>query len=874
MVVVSPHYDNPSQHFDNGTEIDSSLKYDTKQSILTVNMMNGSKKILSVLVILMMIVPTAGVFQTDIFGQLQADDSGTDIQWVDSDGTTIVCPDVLAEVFGLNPNPSSITDPLNSTVVGMSPMEFVSSEGSDSIRVSEIGAEVGSYSLGDWDSNMDDFTSIAVQFSAHLDADSDTDWYCSIITNIYYGSAHINAMNLETGKCIWRSMTDKGPLGFQEGYDRNWLESTDIYPYAVGDFLGKGCDQIAVLIWHELWILWYDPEFGDLFNEKIMDITTGEWDSASEVGTCPVSMIATDIDFDGRSDIVMAIEDYSNSVGSTTITAFSFPYVDPIYVQKVNMRTIDLNVQDPKTSNVIKSTMTSIAAGDIDNDGTPELVIGGYLWDPNHTDSSYTSNWSYGAGELYLSYMEMSDLSAGNLNLKGITVLGDDDGSARTRMKDVSDWNKYYDLDDHNLYDTSIYLDSGDISRSPNWLNWTIPMAAGSLSGYVNGRTCDQVYFDLNVYSFNGSNFVVYYEPTGLTQVPDNNNVVCQSIKFGLFTQQDPLDFEGRAELFIGYAADLNKHFDDGDVEVSCLIVYDTDMNGNYTTKYGKDFSNPIRWIREYDNDYYNSVFVGNFDHDTYYAQYQSHMYTYTDPTVLAVLSAIPYDKDLASLLSKGSESIGSTGFTKSISKETESSEAISFEFGGSVEMGKLLGLIKTEASAGYKNESEWSDSHMVSYEVSFKSSHNSVAVYTVPVDIYFYKLLIPEEDGSITITNQAVPFFNKPVLTILAQETYEELVEEYNETMREYLGDDFEEIPVIDFAQVTEGDLSTYTYTPSDPLVKPVSVYYRESGEGGEVEQAIEIEDATGCEVTNGYYGNFEASVWKIGVEIGGDQT
>ena len=146
-----------------------------------------------------------------------------------------------------------------------------------------------------------------------------------------------------------------------------------------------------------------------------------------------------------------------------------------------------------------------------------------------------------------------------------------------------------------------------------------------------------------------------------------------------------------------------------------------------------------------------------NTDNDTSYLTYQNdHRVMYSDPAVLAVLSAPPYFKDL---LSHGAGS-GSTSFGQT----DETTHAVTS--GSSIEAGIFLGYehevsvagvpiasVEMEAELKTGLTKEFEDSQTVSLTTTWESSlgensgADTVVFYSVPYDVYTYKIVTYEDD-------------------------------------------------------------------------------------------------------------------------------
>lgn len=743
------------------------------------------------------------------------------------DGVYTVKNEYLEKFFDTTGTPSTVENPIGDGALAYSLQEFAFS--GDPLSIDVFDWENTSTS-NVWDPSISGICS--VQFSAGLTrGDGDKrDWFCKL-THMSAGMC-LNVSSYDEAK-----VRDSHNIKVQNlmGYDQypveavdevSLLQSYNILPYCVGDFDGDGNEEIVVYYYWSFGILGWDSEESEMKLLYTIPIYTYTDRSTNSLYT-PIDMVAADIDGDGKDELIYSRGYYEGSVGNMECTYLGIadvpdgtPRGDGVVELAMNYHKLSLT--DPKNpESILDSVMTSVSVGDVDADGVGEVVIGGYLWDNAHIDSDYTKDWSNSAGELYLTYIEFEDLLSWNDNYRSLTVLGDDDGSASTRYIDGYKDFKHYELNDHNVSDTSIYLTDADdnptgLCRSVNWSNWTIPTAVGNI--YSSGSTYaqDQIFFDNLVYHLKGDRFAVYCDVPDFTLVMDNNNVMCYSIEHAFVIDQDLSNPRDYGEFFLSYGVDLEEHFDGGYTEYAFVVYYRDGDSGSLNAKYSVDFDEDYRIITHWNDGDVLHPIIGDFDYDTTYVKCISHMYSFTDPTVVAVLSALPYDEDLATLVG-GAEWIGNTRFTSSEGSSVTNGSEFHFDISGGVDI-NLVKIMEIATSAGYSLDLSWSTTSTVEFSSEWWSPHDSVAICITPMDIYLYKLYVPNDDEGYDVQYAMVPYYGHTVSKIVTFEKYNQFIDDYNVLMEDFAernGATPFAIPNVVLSH-EEGDPNTYSYRPS----------------------------------------------------------
>lgn len=801
---------------------------------------------------------------------ISADSATADLTALDGDLPSISITDrgngvytvdnpYLEDFFGISPRPSDMADPLGGKLE-IAPQEIqYTTEGGWAISDVYDG-ELQSYQFHS--STYEDRQMVtfgAALSRAHTDEyHSDRDWTVNLhfsYNNTPGGHENLNisVSNSEVDVPVTPSWNVE-PIASYQGSDTHEITSDqaiNVLQYAVGDYDGDGNEEIALHYVHSVSIIGMEED-GWMMQEEYRYYL---YDIPGKVNTLytPVSMTSIDWDRDGVDELAVARSYYDNGrAGDNEVTVLFLidPEEDTCSSWEITAAEVDGSRLD--------AVMVSVADSDVDGDGMPEIVVGGYLWNNARTDTGYTENWSYRGGELFLSYVEPEELIVGDVQLHALTVLGDDNGTATNWFGSSS----HHSYNDHNGVDTSIYTTDNSanptgLCRSPNWSNWTIPVEGVKLA--LTGGTDEQVFFNTWFYALEGERFVVYQKADFFAQTPDNNNVACNYIGAEVIWDQDPEDYDGTESLFISYACDLDSHYSGGDQEW-CFVIYDEGDGGTASRTMGYDLFPESRVITEYgllENMRNNHPL--DYDDDRYSAELISRLYTYTDPTVVAVVSAVPYDQDLVSVLINGPDSIGSTEFERYTETGTSTEVSADLSVGPSGDLDVLF--IKLAMDGGFGESVVESRTQTIEFSTGYESAEDAVAMYVIPVDIYAYRVTEYDENGGVRETVQTINYYHPVVNLMVGYENYVEFMEGYNRAMSDcFVG--FNEVQVVDPFGHTQGDVSSFTEVPSNPLAE-VSVAYYGAGTHTSVSQGIDLSTESESTVT-------ESEALNINLQLG----
>lgn len=825
-------------------------------------------------------------------------------------GTLMLDSSILSGVFGTeatSQKPSAETDVINDAFI-LSPLEIAMWQGGSSghYEIYDHSSSSMLYSTGSI-GNTDSYHAVA--FAAALsknsnvyNTDGDVSWARDWICSLYYNNSNAH-LHLNVQKTNGPVMDlDIDSLGITNSYTLDEinrvssLQSRNILNYAVGDFDGDSNEDIAIL--HQSYILFFglNLETGKL--ELMYKTQIPHDSSSSNMLYTPVSMSAGDIDGDGLDELIVNRGYFSNGtpgsneytmlgiidISSPQFIAAGYPSDFSSDSDYCKWKKVIIN--DPLTGTALNSIMTSAVVADINHDSVNELVIGGYLWDNNNTHADYTRNPSYGAGELYIAYAKYDSANKQLFDSwNNVTLLMDDNGLATTRYDETDgDVVKQYDLEGHDVHDTSIFLeDSNDnpvsLCRAVNWCNWTIPMHTVSLKGYQNNCMDQQVFFDTLFYSFDTTYqaFGVYIQPPKLGLCPDNNNVICNGIYAGAFLSQNLDDYQdNHQELLIHYGSDLHeKAADDGNTEWA-YAIYD----GNAAVTYSTQSPHYYRDVREWGNGLYNvgRLAFGNFDDDSYSLTLLRHYFMYIDPVVMAFVSGIPCETDLAEKLVEGTSSLGDTSIIKISGSGSGSGTDKEWEAKVSFNVGGLFAKwFSASIGGGHWGEQKVTNTHTVTAEQTFGSSKDSVLLTTVPLDLYIYNIVDPSGNSAV----ESIPVAGDLITQAMDYDSYVEYITEYNDwlTKLHESCDAADELSIVSIipSEHVQGDISTYTApNPGEELFSPEDVGYTGTGSGSFLEVSLTIEDEKESEDMYGGVGelSLKFDIFEAGKKIGRHDT
>lgn len=186
------------------------------------------------------------------------------------------------------------------------------------------------------------------------------------------------------------------------------------------------------------------------------------------------------------------------------------------------------------------------------------------------------------------------------------------------------------------------------------------------------------------------------------------------------------------------------------------------------------------------------SFSLPNTDKDTTILKYTGeHYYNYSDPEVLAVLASPPYYADLANDDDDSQMIESSTAYSSTKGSGGGSTYSNSFSVGVYTSWEKtwsMLGveLASAEAEASINNTFTWETQKTSSleYEVEYATMAgvDTVVMYSMPVETYVYEAQIPNENGNGYDTQTMtvnIPY--EPSIQTISLENYNKIYNTYN---------------------------------------------------------------------------------------------
>lgn len=173
-------------------------------------------------------------------------------------------------------------------------------------------------------------------------------------------------------------------------------------------------------------------------------------------------------------------------------------------------------------------------------------------------------------------------------------------------------------------------------------------------------------------------------------------------------------------------------------------------------------------------------------DKDTTLIEYSGiHYLTYSDPKVLAVVAAAPYFNDVDVISDYDYAWQNTTSFSSISGSGSSALVSIDFEIGGYFEGDYTIAgaAVAIEASAGFTMEWEHSTTTSREYTLTFETSQDedSVAFYCIPTECYVYYVSVPDGIGGYTTTSEIISNSFSPCFQILSLDYYESIQGDYD---------------------------------------------------------------------------------------------
>ncbi len=330
-------------------------------------------------------------------------------------------------------------------------------------------------------------------------------------------------------------------------------------------------------------------------------------------------------------------------------------------------------------------------------------------------------------------------------------------------------------------------------------------------------------------------------------------------------------------------AADFNG---DGQETIAAMLCYNSDNGYNYEAIHCEtDYSE----FEEGDTIFtVLSSFVGsgfciaapNTDNDTMVMEYTGeHELVYSEPEVLAVVAAPPYFGDLEHL-DGGDDYVGNSETSYASSTGSGSSGSSSKTISAGIycsleEEFSFYGLkaasfeVEREVTFAFTKEYEQSKETTQTIEYSTMGGQDTVVLYSIPIDVYYYTAYMPTDSGEPETQTMTVSVPYTASVKTLTVEAYDTIAENYDS------------LPAVggSILESTPGDPSSYPGSTAE--YTDVAIYdgnYAGVGYGSSSSITQTLEMATETATTRSYSlainnkAGAGAGGLTIGVVVGGE--
>ena len=567
------------------------------------------------------------------------------------------------------------------------------------------------------------------------------------------------------------STSDEATLEFNAAYTaQNYIK------LATGDFDGDSIDEIAVYIGEtnnprvEIWKLqeqdgdgYLNP--GHYADHDYFDVDTGKraWKIAWTYplnqygsGKVPnmVSLSAADYDKDGIDDLAVSWGYF----GRGAIQPSRATIMMGADNNKMMTRKYSFDLKSGGTD-IYRASFT---AGDVDNDGYNELVMGGSLANSDR-NSRYLAVYEWnGSGFSIVAEQNFKLFEEENGVRKWQNIKDDTTYYSMLFAPANVAVGKFYGIGESPC----IYLDSIVIEYGSGSFDILDLMASDMF--YPKGG---QYYVEWGARAADttGNGQDTLLTMSNAVANIDNVNSVADYMQLAwasYYQNQYALSGICFSKSSDGYAADR---------VLSKTATYSA-ADSNFLNFASLSFSLP------------------NTDNDTAILKYTGkHYYTYSDPEVLAVLASPPYYADLANDDDDSQMIESSTAYGKSKGSGGGTTHSNSFSVGVYTSWEKtwsMLGveLASAEAEFSINNTFTWETQKTSSLEYAVEyatmAGVDTVVLYSMPIETYVYEAQIPNGSGGYDTQTMTVNIPYEPSIQTLSLEKYNTIYHTYKDIL------------------------------------------------------------------------------------------
>ena len=570
------------------------------------------------------------------------------------------------------------------------------------------------------------------------------------------------------------STSDEATLEFNAAYTaQNYIE------LATGDFDGDSIDEIAVYIGEtnnprvEIWKLQEQDGDGylnpghyadhDFLGTASVDTGKRTWKIAWTYplnqygsGQVPnmVSLSAADYDKDGIDDLAVSWGYF----GRGAIQPSRATIMMGADNNKMMTRKYSFDLKSGGTD-IYRASFT---AGDVDNDGYNELVMGGSL-----ANSDRNSR--------YLAVYEW--------NGSGFSIVAEQNFKLFEEENGVRKWQN---IKDDKAYYSMLFAPAN--------------VAVGKFYG-IGESPC--IYLDSIVIEYGSGSFDILDLMAANTVYPDKAQYY---VEWGARAADTTGNGQDTLLTMSNAVADIDNVNSVADyMRLAWANYYQNQyaLSGICFSKSSDSYaaSRVLSKTATYsaaDSNFLNfaslSFSLPNTDNDTAILKYTGkHYYTYSDPEVLAVLASPPYYADLANDDDDSQMIESSTAYGKSKGSGGGTTHSNSFSVGVYTSWEKtwsMLGveLASAEAEFSINNTFTWETQKTSSLEYAVEyatmAGVDTVVLYSMPIETYVYEAQIPNGSGGYDTQTMTVNIPYEPSIQTLSLEKYNTIYHTYKDIL------------------------------------------------------------------------------------------